>query len=131
MPTATWLLGRRSPAKRLATFAVMGLPLPLLPSRPTDPHPVPPASPQAIDKRRSAAERELHGSLRVLARHLPQEQYEALAEGLAVSCWPGGWPLARLVGLCRCSVAWRQAILHSPPPGLKHAGVCAFHPLHR
>ncbi|PRW56050.1 histone acetyltransferase complex component [Chlorella sorokiniana] len=38
---------------------------------------------QAIDKRRSAAEREVHGSLRVLARHLPQEQYEALAEGLA------------------------------------------------
>ncbi|PSC69078.1 transcriptional adapter ADA2-like isoform X1 [Micractinium conductrix] len=38
---------------------------------------------QAIDKRRSVAERELHGSLRVLARHLPQEQYEALAEGIA------------------------------------------------
>lgn len=45
-----------------------------------------PAPSQAIDKRRSAAERDLHGSLRVLARHLPQEQYEALAEGLAVSC---------------------------------------------
>lgn len=42
------------------------------------------ASPQAIDKRRTASERELHGSLRVLARHLPQEQFEALAEGIAV-----------------------------------------------
>ncbi|KAL4451456.1 hypothetical protein ABPG75_007118 [Micractinium tetrahymenae] len=39
---------------------------------------------QAIDKRRTAAERELHGGLRVLARHLPQEQFEALAEGIAV-----------------------------------------------
>lgn len=39
---------------------------------------------QAIDKRRTAPERELHGGLRVLARHLPQDQFEALAEGIAV-----------------------------------------------
>lgn len=61
------------------------------PSRPTASPPQassPPALPlpnaQAIDKRRSAPERELHGGLRVLARHLPQEQWEALAEGLVV-----------------------------------------------
>lgn len=43
-----------------------------------------PLSPQALDKRRTAAERELQGGLRVLARHLPQDQWEALADGIAV-----------------------------------------------
>ncbi|GAB4822858.1 hypothetical protein N2152v2_009904 [Parachlorella kessleri] len=39
---------------------------------------------QAADRRRSAAERELQARLRVFARYLPQDQFEVLAEGLAV-----------------------------------------------
>eukprot|EP00887_Chlorella_sp_A99_P002907 scaffold6.g2907.t1 len=39
---------------------------------------------QSLDRKRTAAERELHGQLRVIARYLPQEHYEALAEGLVV-----------------------------------------------
>jgi transcriptional adapter 2-alpha len=38
----------------------------------------------AVDRKRSAAERELVGRLRPLARHLPPAQWEALAEGLCV-----------------------------------------------
>ena len=67
-------------------YALCKLLTPLLSAPTAPPLPLPCPAAQAIDKRRSAAERELHGSLRVLARHLPQEQYEALAEGLAVSC---------------------------------------------
>ena len=37
----------------------------------------------SIDRRRSPAERELVGRMRVVARYLPQPQWEALAEGVA------------------------------------------------
>lgn len=37
----------------------------------------------AIDRRRAPAERELLGRLRVIARYLPQQQWEALAENVA------------------------------------------------
>lgn len=70
-----------------------------LPGAPTDAPRAPPtpAPPQAIDKRRSAPERELHGALRVLARHLPQDQYETLADGLAVGRrWGDGCALGVL-----------------------------------
>ncbi len=53
---------------------------------------------QAADRRRSSAERELQARLRVFARYLPQDQFEALAEGLAV-----GWPSPLCLSLsCLC-----------------------------
>jgi hypothetical protein len=75
---------------------------------------------QAIDKRRSAAERELHGSLRVLARHLPQDQYEALAEGVAVSA-RGWWGLRQQLreaagGVSAAGCMPNQQLLAAPSP---------------
>jgi transcriptional adapter 2-alpha len=39
---------------------------------------------QAIDRKKGAAERDFVGRLRVLARYLPQEQFEELTDGMAV-----------------------------------------------
>jgi hypothetical protein len=72
---------------------------------------------QAIDKRRSAAERELHGSLRVLARHLAQDQHEALTEGVAVSA---GGRVGR-VGL-GAAAAVRQRVQAAGPGSAAAAG---------
>lgn len=64
------------------------------------------AAVQALEKRRSAAEREFFAKMRVFARYLPQGQFEALVDGLQVRCEPAlaltvGW------GVCSARQAWR------------------------
>jgi hypothetical protein len=67
---------------------------------------------QALDRRRTAPERELFGNLRVLARHLPQEQWEALAEGLAVGA------AAAVAVAASCDWAWRVLLQRPPLPSV-------------